>query len=53
MIVERSSCLSPVRRILESCIRVMRSLADVAEVEADEFVAAHVSYHFMWRRVLR
>ena len=36
---------------------VMRSLADVAEVEAVEFkssviAAAHLSYHFMWRRVL-
>ena len=34
------------------------SLADVAEVEADEFkssviAAAHVSYHFVWRKVLR
>ena len=34
------------------------SLADVAEVEADEFkssviAAAPVSYHFVWRRVLR
>ena len=37
---------------------VMRSLTDVAEVEADEFkssvvAAAHVSYHFICRKVLR
>ena len=35
----------------------MRSLADVAKVEFDEFrssviAMAHVSYHFKWRRVL-
>ena len=37
---------------------VMRPLADVAEVEAYELkssviAAAHVSYHCIWRRVLR
>ena len=41
----------------ELWVASMRSLADVAEVEAVEFkssaiAAAHLSYHFIWRKVL-
>ena len=52
--------VAPEELLWVACLEdnVMRSLADVAEVDADEFkssviAAAHVLYHFTWRRVLR